>query len=78
MGAFTIAPTIKRKGGYFTRPELRFFAAYGIWSDSLRGAVTRIQQSGNLYAPSYNGNTNSGWLFGAQVEMILLRGRVGG
>jgi maltoporin len=64
----TIAPTIQPKGGYFTRPEPRFFATYAIWSDSLRGATTPIQQSGNLYAPPYNGNTNQGWLFGTQVE----------
>lgn len=68
MGVFTIAPTIKPKGGYFTRPELRFFATYAIWSDSLRGAVTPSQQSGNDYKPPYNGNTNSGWLFGTQIE----------
>jgi maltoporin len=26
MGIFTIAPTIKAKGGFFTRPEIRLFA----------------------------------------------------
>jgi maltoporin len=68
MGVFTIAPTIKPKGGYFTRPELRVFATYAIWSDSLRGATTPSQQSGNDYKPPYNGNTNQGWLLGTQIE----------
>jgi maltoporin len=68
MGVFTIAPTIKPKGGYYTRPELRVFATYAIWSNSLRGATTPIQESGNLYAPPYNGNKNQGWLFGTQVD----------
>jgi maltoporin len=68
MGVFTIAPTLKPKGGYFTRPELRVFATYSIWTPSLQGATTPIQEGGNDYAPPYNGNTDHGWLFGTQVE----------
>ena len=30
MGVFTIAPTIKPRGGFFTRPELGVFATYSI------------------------------------------------
>ncbi len=71
MGVFTIAPTIKPKGGYFTRPELRVFATWAIWSHSLRGATSPYQESGSTFAPPYNGNTNQGWLFGTQVEWFF-------
>jgi maltoporin len=64
MGIFTIAPTIKPIGGYFTRPEIRIFATYAIWSHSLdQGAVI------NTGAPPYNGNQDQGWLFGSQMEI---------
>jgi len=73
MGVFTIAPTLKPKGGYFTRPELRVFATWAIWSDSLKGATTPAQEGGNFAGalPPYGSrtsNTNQGWLFGTQVE----------
>jgi maltoporin len=61
---FTIAPTIKPKGGFFTRPEIRLFATYAIWSNSLKG--TNASGGG---APPYNGNTNQGWLLGSQMEI---------
>jgi maltoporin len=61
-GIFTIAPTIKPKGGYFTRPEIRLFATYAIWSDSLKGTSA----SGGI---PYTGNTNQGWLIGSQMEI---------
>ena len=64
MGIFTIAPTIKPGGGYFTRPEIRVFATYAIWNHSLaQGAVI------NTGAPPYNANQNQGWLFGSQMEI---------
>src|SRR6195256_4328714 len=70
MGVFTIAPTIKPKGGYYTRPELRVFATYSIWSNSWKGATTPIQEGGNTggFTPSPYANANQGWLFGTQVE----------
>jgi maltoporin len=72
---FTIAPTIKPKGGFFTRPELRVFATYSIWSDSLKGATTPIQEGGNTggFTPSpyANGHANQGWLIGTQVEWFM-------
>jgi maltoporin len=75
MGVFTIAPTIKPKGGYFTRPELRFFATYAIWSDSLRGATTSIGEGGNTgglsTAPYASAKSNDGWLLGTQVEWFF-------
>jgi maltoporin len=75
MGVFTIAPTIKPKGGYFTRPELRVFATYAVWSDSLRGATTAIAEGGNTggfsTAPYANAKSNDGWLFGTQVEWFF-------
>jgi len=71
FGIFTIAPTIKPKGGYFTRPELRLFATYSIWSSSLKGTTTPVGEGGNTSgaAPPYSGNTNQGWLFGSQLEV---------
>ena len=58
LGIFTIAPTIKPRGGFFTRPELRAFATFSVWSDELQGAI-----GGSPYA-----NQNYGWLFGVQME----------
>jgi len=68
---FTIAPTIKPKGGYFTRPEIRVFATYSIWSSSLKGTTTPVGEGGNTSgaSPPYNGNTNQGWLLGSQLEI---------
>ena len=62
-GIFTIAPTIKPKGGYFTRPELRLFATYAIWSNSLKGTSA----SGGI--PYNNAGANQGWLIGSQMEI---------
>jgi maltoporin len=72
QGVFTIAPTIKPKGGYYTRPELRVFGTYSIWSNSWKGATTPIQEGGNTggFTPSpyANAHANQGWLIGTQVE----------
>jgi maltoporin len=67
-GIFTIAPTIKPKGGFFTRPEIRVFATYAFWSNSLKGS-TASGGSGSTGQPPYNGNTNQGWLLGSQMEI---------
>jgi maltoporin len=70
MGVFTIAPTIKPKGGFFTRPELRVFATYAVWSDSLKGSTTSVQEGSNTggFSPAPYAKSNDGWLFGTQVE----------
>jgi maltoporin len=72
MGVFTIAPTIKPKGGFFTRPELRVFGTYSIWSNSWKGATTPIQEGGNqggfTPSPYANAHANQGWIIGTQVE----------
>jgi maltoporin len=68
LGVFDIGPVIKPKGGYYTKPELRFFATYSIWSDSLRGLTTPVGEFSTPFMAPYNGNTNHGWLFGTQVE----------
>jgi maltoporin len=61
MGIFTIAPTIKPKGGFFTRPEFRMFATYAIWSKSLEGSIGTTQYT----------NNDQGWLFGVQTEWFF-------
>jgi maltoporin len=71
MGIFDFGPVIKPKGGYYTRPEIRFFATYAVWSDSLKGMATPVNESGPPFMPPYNGNTNHGWLFGSQVEWFF-------
>jgi maltoporin len=75
MCVFTIAPTIKPKGGFYTRPELRVFGTYAIWSDSLKGSTTPIgeggQTGGFTPSPYANGHANQGWLIGTQVEWYL-------
>jgi maltoporin len=58
LGIFTIAPTIKPRGGFFTRPELRAFATFAVWSKSLEGAIG---------TPAY-ANKNYGFIFGVQAE----------
>ncbi|HEY5895617.1 MAG TPA: carbohydrate porin [Chthoniobacterales bacterium] len=58
MGVFTIAPTIKQRGGQFTRPELRLYATYSLWDDSLKGAV----------GGPYYSNATEGWNCGLQFE----------
>ena len=58
LGIFTIAPTIKPRGGFFTRPELRAFATFAVWSDEFQGAIG---------SPAY-ANQNYGWMFGVQAE----------
>jgi maltoporin len=72
MMVFTIAPTIKPKGGYFTRPELRVFGTYSIWDNSLKGSTTPIgeggQTGGFTPSPYANAHANQGWLLGTQVE----------
>jgi maltoporin len=74
LGVFDVGPVIKPKGGYYTKPEIRFFATYAVWSDSLKGMTTPIQEGsggGGGFAAPYNGNTNHGWLFGTQVEWFF-------
>ena len=58
LGIFSIAPTIKPRGGFFTRPELRAFATFAVWSDSLKGAIG---------SPAY-AEKNYGFIFGVQAE----------
>jgi maltoporin len=58
LGVFSICPTIKPRGGFFTRPELRAFATFAVWSDSLKGAIG---------SPAY-ADKNYGFIFGVQAE----------
>jgi maltoporin len=61
MGIFTIAPTIKPKGGFFTRPEFRAYATYAIWSNGLKGSIGGTQYQ----------NNDQGWVFGVQTEWFF-------
>jgi maltoporin len=81
IGVFSIAPTIKPRGGYFTRPEIRLFATYSIWSNSLRGSTTPMGEGANFgvtsdysgsnpSVPPYN-RSNQGWLLGTQAEIFF-------
>jgi maltoporin len=58
LGIITIAPTIKPRGGFFTRPELRAFATFAVWSKDYQGAI-----GGTPYA-----RQNYGFVFGVQAE----------
>jgi maltoporin len=58
LGVFSICPTIKPRGGFMTRPELRAFATFAVWSDSLKGAIG---------SPAY-ADKNYGFIFGVQAE----------
>src|SRR6266404_2141342 len=61
MGIFTICPTVKPKGGFFTRPEFRAFATYAVWSKSLEGSIGGTQYQ----------NNRMGWVFGVQTEWFF-------
>ena len=61
MGIFTFAPTIKPKGGFFTRPEFRVFGTYAIWNKSLKGSIGGTQYQ----------NNNQSWMFGVQAEWFF-------
>ena len=52
LGIFTIAPTIKPRGGFFTRPELRAFATFAVWSDELKGAIGATPYANQNYGLS--------------------------
>ena len=74
FGVFTIAPTIKPKGGYFTRPEIRLFATCAVWSNSLKGTQGASGGGNNntnfgVGQPPYNQNSTMGWVFGSQAEI---------
>jgi len=58
LGIITIAPTIKPRGGFFTRPEIRAYATFAVWSKDFEGAIG---------TPAYADN-NYGWVFGVQAE----------
>jgi maltoporin len=73
-GIVTIAPTIKPKGGFFTRPEIRLFATFAAWSNSLKGTsaaggAVGTGNTNNGSIPYSNSNANYGWLFGSQMEI---------
>lgn len=56
---FTIAPTIKPQGGFWTRPEIRLYATYAFWDDSFEGQIGGDGQA----------NDTSGFSFGVQTEV---------
>jgi maltoporin len=75
MGIFTLAPTSKPKGGYYTRPELRVFGDLRDLEQFLEGRYHsdpgRWRHDGFTPSPYANGHTNNGWLFGTQVEWFF-------
>jgi maltoporin len=74
FGIFTFCPVIKPRGGNYSRPEIRFFATYSLWSNSLIGTTAPIGEGGNTSTngsvPPYN-HSNQGWLFGSQMEIFF-------
>ena len=75
LGIFTLSPVIKPQGGYYTKPELRLFATYALWTHSLTNVVTPIQENGtnsNFTSPfNTNSSKDHGFLFGTQVEWFF-------
>jgi maltoporin len=63
MGVFTIAPTFKPKGQFFSRPEFRLFATFSAWTNGWKGTTTQGA------APYNNTGANYGWMFGSQTEI---------
>lgn len=58
LGKLTIAPQVAIGNEYFSRPVLRAFFTYAMWTDGLQGEVGGMD---------YNGRT-SGWTWGVQME----------
>jgi maltoporin len=62
LAKFTIAPALTAGKGFMTRPELRVFYTWALWSEAARGATI---DSGRLYTDSLY---LSGATFGIQGE----------
>lgn len=58
LAKFTIAPQITPDIGFFSRPAIRLFFTYAVWSDEFEGAI-----GGDTYD-----NDTSGISYGVQVE----------
>lgn len=58
LGKLTLAPQVSLGDQFFSRPVLRAFVTYGLWSNDLEGVV-----GGPDYATS-----ESGWSWGLQME----------
>lgn len=58
LGKLTIAPQVSIGNEFFSRPVLRAFFTYAMWSDGLQGEVGGLD---------YEGRT-SGWTWGVQME----------
>lgn len=58
LGKITLAPQVSLGDEFFSRPVLRAFMTYAMWSDGLRGEVG---------GPDYAGN-DAGWTWGVQME----------
>jgi maltoporin len=58
LGKFTLAPQIQPAARHFSRPSIRAFATYAVWSDGFEGSV----------APISYGSDTQGFSFGVQME----------
>jgi maltoporin len=58
LGKLTLAPQVSLGNEYFSRPVLRAFFTYAMWSDGLQGEVGGLD---------YDGRT-TGWTWGVQME----------
>ncbi len=58
LGKITLAPQVSLGDQFFSRPVLRAFVTYSLWSDGLEGEIA---------GPEYS-NQSSGWSWGVQME----------
>ncbi|MEI6892865.1 MAG: carbohydrate porin [Pontiella sp.] len=58
VGKFTLAPQLQPAATYFSRPSIRAFCTYAVWSDGFKGAV----------ASTGYGNETQGLSLGLQME----------
>ena len=58
LGKFTLAPQVQPAARFLSRPSIRAFATYAVWSDDFEGAV----------APVGYGDETAGFSFGVQME----------
>jgi maltoporin len=58
LGKLTIAPQVSLGNDFFSRPVLRAFLTYAMWSEGLEGEVGGLDYS----------DRTSGWTWGLQME----------
>jgi maltoporin len=71
LAKFTFAPTIKPRGGFFSRPEIRLFASYAFWDNKAYTNALGIPNSTARPGGADYIGEDHGWAFGVQTEWFF-------